>query len=59
MNRYKTITGKTELLRVDYEMCGVEVWCGVEGKRRLCDLNVTSSSPARVTKTYTLCAVGQ
>ena len=31
----------------------------VEGKRRLCDLNVTSSSPALATKTYTLCAVGQ
>ena len=24
--------------------------CGVEGKRRLCDLNVTSSSPALVTR---------
>ena len=24
--------------------------CGVEGKRRLCDLNVTSSSPALATK---------
>ena len=24
--------------------------CGVEGKRRLCDLNVTSSSPALATR---------
>ena len=24
--------------------------CGVEGKRRLCDLNVTSSSPALTTR---------
>ena len=32
--------------------------CGVEGKRRLCDLNVTSSSPALATR-HTLCAVGQ
>ena len=36
--------------------------CGVEGERRLCDLNVTSSSPALATRhiyTYTMCAVGQ
>ena len=33
--------------------------CGVEGKRRLCDLNVTSSSPVSRHKTYTHCAVGQ
>ena len=31
--------------------------CGVEGKRRLCDL--TSSSPALATRHYQLCAVGQ
>ena len=34
--------------------------CGVEGKRRLCDLNVTSSSPALATRhNYMPCAVGQ
>ena len=33
--------------------------CGVKGKRRLCDLNVTSSSPALATRRYTLSAVGQ
>ena len=29
--------------------------CGVEGKRRLCDLNVTSSIPALATRQYALC----
>ena len=33
--------------------------CGVEGKHRLCDLNVTSSSPPLATRHNTLCAVGQ
>ena len=34
--------------------------CGVERKRRLCDLNVTSSSPVLATRhNYTHCAVGQ
>ena len=32
-------------------MCIISVdMCGVEGKRRLCDLNVTSSSPALDTR---------
>ena len=31
--------------------------CGVEGKRRLCDLN--EFEPSSRHKTYTLCAVGQ
>ena len=30
--------------------CKVVDMCGVEGKRRLCDLNVTSSSPALATR---------
>ena len=32
------------LQNIEYDMCGVE------GKRRLCDLNVTSSSPALATR---------
>ena len=28
--------------------------CGVEGKRRLCDLNVTSSSPALAIRHMTM-----
>ena len=31
------------------------VMCGVEGKRRLCDLNVTSSSPTLATRLYAVC----
>ena len=31
--------------------------CGVEGKRRLCDLNVTSSSPALATRHILGCSV--
>ena len=31
------------------KLCLVNM-CGVEGKRRLCDLNVTSSSPALATR---------
>ena len=30
--------------------CHTNGMCGVEGKRRLCDLNVTSSSPALATR---------
>ena len=33
--------------------------CGVEGKRRLCDLNRHEFEPSSRHKTYTLCAVGQ
>ena len=33
--------------------------CDVEGKRQLCDINVTSSSPALATRHNTLCSVGQ
>ena len=32
--------------------------CSIEGKRRLCDLNVTSLRPPLATR-HTLCAVGQ
>ena len=48
---------KTDYTLVYISMDHVDM-CGVEGKRRLCDLNVTSSSPALATR-YTLCAVGQ
>ena len=47
------------MLKEDLEdMCRVDM-CGVEGKRRTSDLNVTGSRPPDSTKhNYTMCAVG-
>ena len=46
----------TKRVRVIFFLIMRNIWnhginiCGVEGKRRLCDLNVTSSSPALTTR---------
>ena len=42
---------RLENILLDTPMQGMDSkLCGVEGKRRLCDLNVTSSSPALATR---------
>ena len=45
--KYRKI--KTTIM-ITYKIWNFVDMCGVEGKRRLCDLNVTSSSPALATR---------